>query len=91
MRKYLSTCAKLDDNMCIGGMSRKEKHIQLTEIERLTIQEGSKFHPKPEFRIKCQGLLLNHTGMKLKAIATHLGLNHNSQSLENCWNCRSLS
>lgn len=59
-------------------MSRKEKHIQLTEIERLTLREGSKFHPKPEFRIKCQGLLLNHTGMNLKAIATHLGVNHNT-------------
>lgn len=58
-------------------MSRKEKHIALTETERLTLREGSKYHPKPEFRVKCQGLLLNHTGMGFKAIATHLGVNHN--------------
>ena len=59
-------------------MSRKEKHIALTETERLTLREGSKYHPKPEFRVKCQGLLLNHTGMGFKAIATHLGVNHNT-------------
>ena len=59
-------------------MSRKEKHIELTETERLTLREGSKYHPKPEFRIKCQGLLLNHTGMRFKAIAAHLGVNHNT-------------
>ena len=59
-------------------MSRKEKHIELTETERLTLLEGSKYHPKPEFRVKCQGLLLNHTGMRFKAIATHLGVNHNT-------------
>lgn len=59
-------------------MSRKEKHIELTETERLTLREGSKYHPRPEFRVKCQGLLLNHTGMGFKAIATHLGVNHNT-------------
>ena len=59
-------------------MSRKEKHIALTETERLTLREGSKYHPKPEFRVKCQGLLLNHTGMGFKAIATHFGVNHNT-------------
>ncbi len=64
--------------MYFSGMSRKEKHIELTETERLTLREGSKYHPKPEFRVKCQGLLLNHTGMSFKAIATHLNINHNT-------------
>ena len=64
--------------MYFSGMSRKEKHIELTETERLTLREGSKYHPKPEFRVKCHGLLLNHTGMSFKAIATHLNINHNT-------------
>lgn len=59
-------------------MSRKEKYIELTESERLTLREGSKHHHKAEFREKCQGLLLNHSGMSFKKIATHLDVNHNT-------------
>jgi len=59
-------------------MSRKTKYIDLTESERVTLREGSKYHPKSEFREKCQGLLLNHSGLPIKQIATHLGVNHNS-------------
>ena len=36
------------------------------------LHEGSKYHPKAEFREKCQGLLLNHSGMSYDKIAKHL-------------------
>lgn len=59
-------------------MSRRTKYISLTESERTTLREGSKYHSKPEFREKCQALLLNHSGLPIKQISTHLGINHNS-------------
>lgn len=59
-------------------MSRKEKHIDLVETELLTLQEGAKYHPKPEFREKCRALLLNQAGVTIKQIATHLAVNHNT-------------
>jgi len=59
-------------------MSRKNKRIDLTESERITLREGSKYHPKPEFREKCHGLLLNHAGVTIQQIATHLEVNHNT-------------
>lgn len=59
-------------------MSRKQKFINLTDSELKTLREGSKYHPKPEFRIKCQGLLLNHSGMKFKDIALYLEVNINT-------------
>ncbi|MCY7349335.1 MAG: helix-turn-helix domain-containing protein, partial [Cytophagaceae bacterium] len=59
-------------------MSRKKKHIALTDSEIITLREGSKYHAKPEFRKKCQGLLLNYRGMDLKQVALHLEVNHNT-------------
>jgi transposase len=59
-------------------MSRKQKFINLTDSELKTLREGSKYHPKPEFRIKCQGLLLNHSGMKFKDISNYLEVNINT-------------
>jgi transposase len=59
-------------------MSRKEKHIALTEEELITLQQGAKYHPKPEFREKCRALLLNQAGVTIKQIATHLTVNHNT-------------
>jgi transposase len=59
-------------------MSRKEKHIDLTPAEQITLQEGAKYHPKPEFREKCRALLLNQAGVTFKQIATHLAVNHNT-------------
>src|ERR1700712_3602226 len=58
-------------------MSRKEKHIDLTESELITLREGVKHHPKVEFREKCRALLLNQAGVTMKQIATHLDVNHN--------------
>ena len=59
-------------------MSRKTKYIDLTESERITLREGSKHHPKSEFREKCQALLLNRSGLPIRQIAFYLGVNHNS-------------
>ena len=59
-------------------MSRKEKHIKLTDIEKFTLQQGAKHHPKVEFREKCRGLLLNQAGVTIKQVATHLSVNHNT-------------
>jgi len=59
-------------------MSRKEKYIELTGTEIFTLQQGAKCHPKPEFREKCRGLLLNEAGVTIKQIATHLSVNHNT-------------
>jgi len=52
-------------------MSRK-RHIQLTDAEQLTLQEGVKNHAKHEFRRAAQALLWNHKGWVLKTIATAL-------------------
>lgn len=59
-------------------MSRKEKHIDLNKSEQITLREGSKYHPKVEFREKCRALLLNQAGVTIKQIATHLDVNHNT-------------
>lgn len=59
-------------------MGRKEKHIDLTESELITLQEGAKYHPKVEFREKCRALLLNQAGVTIKQTATHLDVNHNT-------------
>lgn len=59
-------------------MSRKEKHIALTETELLTLQQGAKYHTKPEFREKCRALMLNQAGVTIKQIAAHLTVNHNT-------------
>lgn len=59
-------------------MSRKEKHIDLSPTEQITLQQGAKYHPKPEFREKCRALLLNQAGVTIKQIATHLAVNHNT-------------
>lgn len=59
-------------------MSRKEKYIDLTENELLTLQQGAKYHTKPEFREKCRALMLNQAGVTIKQIANHLTVNHNT-------------
>lgn len=59
-------------------MSRKEKHIKLTDMEKFTLQQGAKHHSKAEFREKCRGLLLNQAGVTIKQVATHLSVNHNT-------------
>lgn len=52
-------------------MGRK-RHIELTDSEQLTLEEGLSNHPKHEFRRRCQALLWNDKGWALKAIAQAL-------------------
>ncbi len=47
-------------------------------MEKSTLQQGAKHHPKVEFREKCRGLLLNQAGVTIKQVATHLSVNHNT-------------
>ncbi len=52
-------------------MGRK-RHINLTDFEQITLQEGLKNHPKHEFRRAAQALLWNHKGWAVNAIAQAL-------------------
>jgi len=36
----------------------------------------SKYHDKPEYRLKCRALLLNRAGIAIKQVALHLDLHH---------------
>ena len=47
-------------------MSRREKHIELSEQEYTKLLEESKCHVKPEYREKCRALLMNHAGVSIK-------------------------
>ena len=57
-------------------MSRKEKHIDLSESEQDTLLKESKYHEKPQYREKCRAILLNHAGVSIKQIAQHLRISH---------------
>jgi transposase len=59
-------------------MNRRKKQLNLVESERITLRYGSKYHPKPEFREKCQGILLLDSGMTYINISKHLGVNINT-------------
>jgi transposase len=52
----------------------------LSESERLTLQEGTKHHPKYEFRLRCQSLLLSGKGWSVKSIAHHLEVGEHAVS-----------
>ncbi len=52
----------------------KKRFIHLAEAEELTLRSGMKFHPKAEFRMKCQALLLSHSGLDIKQIGQILGV-----------------
>ena len=55
-------------------MSRREKYIELSESEYDKLLQESKYHEKPEYREKCRALLLNHSGVSIKLVASHLQL-----------------
>ena len=61
-------------------MHRNEKHIELTESERITLQEGADHHPKSEFRKKCHSLLLNHAGLSYTNVVQYLEININTMT-----------
>lgn len=46
------------------------KYITLTSAEKLTLEEGSRNHPKPHFRKRCACLLLSDRGFEIKSLAT---------------------
>jgi hypothetical protein len=45
---------------------QKREALKLSESEKKLLQETSMYHPKPEVRMRCQGLLLNDFGMNQK-------------------------
>jgi len=57
-------------------MSRKEKHIVLSEPQESRLLQESKYHEKPQHREKCRAILLNHAGVSINQIAQHLKVNH---------------
>lgn len=57
-------------------MSRKEKHIDLSESEENRLLQASKYHEKSQYREKCRAILLNHAGVSIKQIAQHLKISH---------------
>jgi len=57
-------------------MSRKEKHIDLSESEQSRLLRESKYHQKPEHREKCRAILLNHAGVSITQVADHLKINY---------------
>jgi transposase len=68
-------------------MGRKKKHIELSESERVTLREGSKHHSKFEFRLRCQAILLNHSGLGQYEVAHHLGVTTVTVfNWFSCWN-----
>ena len=73
---YLSKRAKLDYILYLRQMSRKQKHIDLSESEQGTLLRDSKYHQKPEHRERSRAILLNHAGVSIKQIADHLKVSH---------------
>lgn len=57
-------------------MSRKRKHIDLSESEQSALLKGSKYHEKSQYREKCRVILLNHAGVSITQIADHLKISH---------------
>ena len=45
---------------------QKREALKLSESEKKLLQETSMYHPKPEVRMRCLGLLLNDFGMNQK-------------------------
>lgn len=56
-------------------MSRREKHIELSELEHERLLRESKYHEKPEYREKCRALLLNRAGVSITQVSVHLEMN----------------
>ena len=46
------------------------KFIKLTLEEELTLEQGSKNHPKPHFRKRCACILLSNRGYEIKSLAS---------------------
>ena len=56
-------------------MSRKKTFVkELTELEISNLEEGYKYGPSPDFRNRCQMILLSYRGFEVKAITSALGV-----------------
>ena len=47
----------------------RTRKFQLTDSERITLENGHKNHPKSHFRQRCHALLLCNAGWKIKDVA----------------------
>lgn len=50
-------------------MVMRTRTFELTETEKLTLENGHKNHPKAHFRQRCHTLLLCGTGLRIKDVA----------------------
>ena len=51
-------------------MSRPKKFVEnLSSEEILALEQGHKYGASPDYRLRCQGILLSHQGYELKQIA----------------------
>ncbi len=57
---------------------QKREALKLSESEKKLLQETSMYHPKPEVRMRCQGLLLNDFGMNQKNVAKFMNISENT-------------
>lgn len=56
-------------------MSRKKRFVkELTDTEQLTLEQGFKYGSAPDFRQRCQILLMSHKGYEVKQIANILDI-----------------
>ena len=55
-------------------MSRPKKFVEKLSTEEIaTLEQGQKYGPSPDFRQRCQGILLSHQGYEMKQISDILG------------------
>lgn len=57
---------------------QKREALKLSESEKKLLHETSMYHPKPEVRMRCQGLLLNDFGMNQKNVAKFMNISENT-------------
>ncbi|MEK6479753.1 helix-turn-helix domain-containing protein [Catalinimonas sp. 4WD22] len=68
-------------------MSRKKRLVEaLTDTEQCTLEQGFKYGPAPDFRQRCQILLLSHKGYEVKQIINMLDVSpHTVYSTMKSW------
>jgi transposase len=68
-------------------MSRKKRFVKaLSDTEQYTLEEGFKYGPAPDFRQRCQILLLSHKGYEVRQIINMLDVSpHTVYSTMKSW------
>lgn len=68
-------------------MSRKKRFVEaLTDMEQYTLEQGFKYGPAPDFRQRCQILLLSYKGYEVKQIINMLDVSpHTVYSAMKSW------